>query len=344
MKKGTNRVLGLFGAQIISQFELESLRRVVGKYLPPQPLIPPSAVLPKGAEEYLRPDNPRLKELRFRYRETNGPAVNHLVWTDSHTSQIDLRYFRADNPYVWQRQDQNAEINYLLTASYVKTIDKLGLLGRLEEDGLFGAHTFRSLENLVLSRDLLDSVNEINFLEEALQISKHHKLKVLDIGAGYGRFAHRLRASLPDIEKVICTDAVATSTFISEYYLRFRGASEKAMVVPLYETEAALDRNQVYLAVNIHSFSECSFASICWWLDILSARRIPYLFLVPNSQNHGGTKLLTLEAGGANPHDFMPAVLSRGYRLVNKRPKYDAPSVQKYGVSPTYYYLFELRG
>ena len=116
---------------------------------------------------------------------------------------------------MWQYQEQNAEINCILTAYYLRSIDRLGLLERLKEDGLFGALTFPFDENMVLSRDLLDSVSEITFLEETISISKRDQLKVLDIGAGYGRFAHRLSASLPAIGKVICTDAVAESTFLS---------------------------------------------------------------------------------------------------------------------------------
>jgi hypothetical protein len=300
-------------------------------------------MLPQGAEDYLRVDNPRLAELRSRYRGLNCPAACHSLWTDTHTSLIDLRYFRGDNSFVCQYQDQNAEVNYFLTASYLKSIDTLNLFGCLQEDGLFGAYTFEFDDNLLLSRDLLDSVSEITFLEENMRISRIQNLKVLDIGAGYGRFAHRLIESLPVAEKVICTDAVAESTFLSEYYLRFRGLAEKAKVVPLDEIEKVLDQKEIHLAVNIHSFSESTLASVCWWLDLLSKHRVQYLFVVPNADEHGGTRLLSREPAGIERQDFMPAILSRGYRLAKKRAKYSAPGVQKCGVSPTDYFLFEFR-
>lgn len=329
-----NRTLGTFGAQVVSQAELKRLRQGLAN---PLPLA--TDVLPGDAEGYLRPDNPRLLELRSRYASMECEAVDHSLWNGEYTSQIDLKHFRSDNPYVWQERDGNAEINYLLTALYLKSVDALELFRLLREDGLFGARVSCFDDDMLLSRDLLDSVSEILFLEKSIHISKVQNLSVLDVGAGYGRFAHRLCEALPSVERVISTDAVAESTFLSEYYLRVRGVAERAPVVPMDEVEQFITENEVNLATNIHSFSECRLSSICWWLDLLSKHRVQYLFLVPNSDEDG--RLLTRERTGLRL-DFMPEILSRGYRLTSKRPKYASPSIQKYGVSPTHYYAFEL--
>ena len=56
---------------------------------------------------------------------------------------------------------------------------------------------------------------------------------------------------------MFCVDAVAISTFICEYYLGFRGADDRASVVPLDELDSLLALQPIDLAVNIHSFSEC---------------------------------------------------------------------------------------
>jgi putative sugar O-methyltransferase len=342
-KNTINRVLEPFGAQVISQFELKSLKRRLEKFLPAQAPVAPSIRLPQRAAEYLSADNPRLTNLRSRYKSFNSPAVNHSLWTDSHASLIDLKRFRGDNPYVWQYQDQNAEINYLLTAYYLRSIDKLGLLDCLAEDGLFGVSTVQFDDQTVLSRDLLDSVSEVSFLEEQIELSKQDKFKVLDIGAGYGRFANRLCESLPVVDKVICVDAVAESTFLSEFYLRFRGVDDRTEVAALDEIEQVLDQNEIHLAVNIHSFSECSMSATMWWLDLLRKHRVRYLFIVPNAGYDGGATLAIREPGFTESHDFMPEILSRGYILKTKRPKYASPAIQKYGVSPTHYYLFEFQ-
>lgn len=111
--------------------------------------------------------------------------------------------------------------------------------------------------------------------------------------------------------------------------------------MPLDEIEDALARTPVDLAVNVHSFSECTLASVSWWLDLLAKHRVRYLMVVPNAGTYGGTRLLTAEKDGTRL-DFLRAIESRGYRLALRRPKYADPGVQKHGVSPTYHYLFEL--
>ena len=50
----------------------------------------------------------------------------------------DLLYFRGDNAYVWQFQDNNTPEKYVLTYLYLQTIDTLGLLDALSEDGDYG--------------------------------------------------------------------------------------------------------------------------------------------------------------------------------------------------------------
>jgi Methyltransferase small domain len=332
-----NNIIRPAGVQIIGKREIEFFQQRLGQFALFEGPSSSQNALPSGAEDYLRPDNPRLAELRSRYEANDSPAIRHCLWTDTHTSTVDLGYFRGDNIYQWQYQDDNAEINYFVSTSYLKSIDTLNLFDCLREDGLFGVHCFKFDDDLV-SRDLLDSISELLFFEETMRISRVQGLSVLDIGAGYGRLAHRMSTALPNLETIICTDAVAKSTFLCEYYLRFRGVENKAHVVPLDEIEKAIEQNQIYLATNIHSFSECTLVAINWWLDLLAKNRVRYLFIVPDLYANAGTRLLTAESP---PQDFMPSILARGYRLAEKRTKYASRSVQRFGLSPTVYYLFE---
>jgi len=297
----------------------------------------PEPTLPDGAASYLVPDNQRLQELRQRYDRFQTAVSIPIVWTDDYVQSYGLQYFRGDNCYVWQTQDPNCdEINYCLTTYYVKAIDRLGFLGQNSEDGLFGAHAW-TIDSRTISRDLLDSMIELCFLEEHLGLSAVSGLTVLDIGAGYGRLAHRAACSLPGLAKYLCTDAVPESTFLSEYYTRFRGLGERVAVVPLDEITDRMAEQKIDLAVNIHSFSECSLEAIEWWLKLLAANRVKHLFIAPNASDHGGTRL-ALNSG----EDFSFLVEKYGYRLMVRSPKYGDPLVQKYGVSPTYYYLYQL--
>jgi hypothetical protein len=223
--------------------------------------------LPEGAEAYLRADNPKLLALRERYRRHT--QFSHSQWSpEIFKCELDLR-FRSDNAYNWQVRGGPSEINYLLTAYYVKEIDRLDLWSRLTEDELFGAYTFDFNGARRISRDLLDSILQINFLDHHTNLSLLSDATVLDIGAGYGRRAWRIAQGLPNLRHIWCTDAVAESTFLCGYYLRFRGVNGVARVVPLDEIEETLNNAEIHIVTNVHSFSECTWQAISWWLDIL---------------------------------------------------------------------------
>jgi putative sugar O-methyltransferase len=284
--------------------------------------------------EYLRWDNPRLAELRRRYED--HPASNHSVWSRQYLStELKLDQFRGDNAYVHQSRSAT-EASYILTAHYVQSIDQLGLLDRLGDDNLFGNYLVNFNDKMLVSRELLDAVLEINFLHDKLGLAGLDNPVVLDVGAGYGRLAHRLVQSIPQLETVLCTDAIPESTFLSEFYLKFRDCETKAKVIPLDEIESELGNQRVDLAVNIHSFGECRFESIKWWIDLLNANRIKYLFIVPN-----GEALCSWEPDDTHI-DYLHLLLDRGYKMVVKQPNYiGASSVQTHGLYPCYYYLFE---
>ena len=59
---------------------------------------------------------------------------------------------------------------------------------------------------------------------------------------------------------------------------------------------------------------------------------------VPNAGYHEGELLLTNDGT-----DFGEVIEKHGYKLVAKDPQYRYPLVQKYGINPTYHYLFELQ-
>ena len=296
------------------------------------------SIEPDGAEAYLRSDNLRLRQLRQKYDSLLLPVVDHSAWTDGYVSrQVDLHYFRGDGAYLYQYRDRNLPINYILTAYYVKAIDTLGLLDNLTEDALFGAYVFE-VNRLTVSRDLLDSIVEIYFLERNLGLSRSN-FNCLDIGAGYGRLAYRIVSAFPRGGKVFCVDSVAESTFLCEYYLRFRGVEKKAITVPLYEIEDVLDSNPVDVAINVCSFPECTLASTSWWLDLLQKHSVRYLMIVPNHTRG----LRSTEKQEPRHLDLSSAIASSGYKLIAKDPKYLDSSVQRYGITPTFHYLFELK-
>ncbi len=300
--------------------------------------------LPPGAREYLNPGNERLKALKARYQRYQPEALRPSRWSQDHIDSIQWPWFRGDNPYIWQFRAKNTEGKHVATALYLKSIDRHGWMNVLKEDGLFGASTFE-FDHGYVSRDLLDSVAELCFLEDLLRVTEWVDGTILDIGAGYGRLAYRALTALPNLGRFYCVDAIAESSFISEYYLRFRRA-DRGTVVPLDEIRQALAATPIKLATNIHSFSECTLAAVCWWLDLLREHAVKYLMIVPDSYENGGHLFLTRETARYDEKqmkDYLPELKARGYRLVEKRPKFLDGNVQRYGISPTYHYLFELR-
>ena len=275
--------------------------------------------LPAGVEAHLRSDNPQLQELEAAYNALDIPAAAHTQWQQSFLKKnLSMAWFRGDNAYVWQFRQlgKAARIRMYLAMLDVESRDDLGIMGKVTEDGRFGAWTFEFGKRPSISRDLLDSVNEINYLDDQMGLSTIDGLRVLDIGAGYGRLAHRMSTALPNLAAYDCIDGVATSTFLCDYYVKYRECPESVRVVPLPEHETLGERYDV--CVNVHSFSECSLEAIQWWLDRIAERDIGWLLIVPNTPE----ELLSTELDGSMK-PFRQDVLDRGYELVDSRPIHD---------------------
>jgi hypothetical protein len=296
----------------------------------------PSTAIPAEAVNYLRADNPRLLELRQLYAGLDAKVKTPLVWTEEFAAKPDLTRFRGDNMWINQVDDQHLhERAYLLATYYVLANDHLGLMQKLTEDGAFGAITFEMAGRRV-SRDLLDSVLEINFLDRHLQIASRSDISILDIGAGYGRLAYRMLSAFPSMSNYRCADVIAESSFVCEYYLGFRGLKDRFELVPATSIDQTLRSAKIDLAVNIHSFSECTLDAVEWWVDRLARNGVKHLLIVPNAGNHGG-QLLRNNIG----QDMLPVVEKNGYRLLIRESKYADPKVQKFALNRTYYWLFE---
>jgi SAM-dependent methyltransferase len=229
-------------------------------------------------------------------------------------------------------------LKFFVLLRYVEDRDALGLLRSLNEDGAFGCWTFSYVGYGRFSRDLLESVNEISFLEQQLALSQRSRFSVLDIGAGYGRLAHRMTEAYPRLDDYCCVDAIPESTFLSEYYLAFRECTPPARVLSFDSIEGSLQAGDFDLAVNIHSFSECTYAAVEWWVELLGDLAVPWVLLVPNEPSD----LLTLEVDGTR-RDFAPLLEQAGYRLERCDPVLDDPAVRELLMLEDHFHLFALR-
>ena len=292
--------------------------------------------LPKNAFEYLKRSNPRLKELNQDYLNFTQKKSEKDLWLDGYVKDEHLLYFRGDNPYVWQKRGFDLNIMaYAMTYFWIKNNDKNNFLYNCIEDNSFGVQAF-NFDGNIISRDLLDSINEIKFLTKYVFLKENKKINILDIGSGYGRLAHRMSEAVPSVDNYYCTDGIAESTFISEYYIKYRNLGKRVTVIPLHEFETIIEDLTLDLVINIHSFSEMNISFIKYWIGQISKKKIKYLFIVPNARDNKGNKLISYDE-----KDFQLLIEQSGYKLVVKKPKYSEPVIQQYGISPTYYYLFK---
>jgi SAM-dependent methyltransferase len=300
-----------------------------------------SIPLPPGAREWLRPDHPRLLELRAAYAALDLPVRAPSRWTAERVDAfLDLCWFRGETLITWHRRElpRISALKYYVMLRDIAERDSGGLLARLGEDGLFGCWTFAYPGHPLVSRDLLESVNELGFLERELGLAGRDRFSVLDIGAGYGRLAHRMATAYDNLDDYCCVDAIPESTFLSEYYLAFRGVAPPARVVPLHELDTGLIPGSFDLAVNVHSFSECPLAAVEWWVQRLAWLRVPDLVIVPNEP----TELLSLEPDGSR-RDFAPALRGAGYERTTCEPTHPDPAVRALLEIDDHFHRFTLR-
>lgn len=267
---------------------------------------------PGDAVEYLRSDNPRLLQLRRDYGQLDWPVRDHSRWEDDKVRAfLNLGYFRGDNIIIWHYRDGTSRTELLYYVFLRYTLDQGGgeLLEKLGEDGAFGCWTYSFPGQPPCSRDLLDSVNELMFLDRQMSVLSSPGLRVLEIGAGYGRLAYRFTQAVPDVADYCCVDAVAESTFLCEFYTGFRKVTPPVRVSPLTAVPS-LAPGAFDLAINVHSFSECSLAAIDWWMAQLERLGIRRLFLVPNEPEG----FLSTEPDGTRL-DYLPTIEGHGFEL-----------------------------
>lgn len=258
--------------------------------------------------DVLSRDNPRLIELTEAYSKIN--LAEPSLWK-TWANNIDIQNFRGEVGYMAQMWSMT-EQRYQNTFDYAVSLDMGDLLVRLGEDGAFGAVTFER-DGFKFGRDLLDSAFEIKFIQETIGIP----LAVLDIGAGYGRLLHRLSQENP-AGMYMGIDGVPLSTFLCEYYVKYRGCDMGTLVVPLNEYEYI---HTADLAINTQSFSEMPLSAVEFWIKMCADMEIRYFFLEPHSGDLIRPHYVTNEPDGTHK-DYYHLFAKYGYNLMVQQPKF----------------------
>jgi len=280
------------------------------------------------ATQELSLHDPVLINLYERYK-TNTPFVEITspFWHEI-PERLDLQTFRSHGGYLWTKE---SGFRYKVTAMHLSSFDRLKFLRLLGEDTAFGCQTF-SFRGATISRDKLDSAMEIYYLMDVLGIRPFDQLKVLDIGAGYGRFAHRF-ASVFKKSHIYCVDAIPISTYLCDFYLAYRNILN-SQTVPLDRLDS-LKNLEFDFAISIHSFPEQTEKSIDFWLDLLDSLGITRLILV----DHNG-KWLTMEPPDNWRSCYFPLLTKHGWHLLDARPKYSTIFGKLFGIESEAVYSF----
>jgi len=235
---------------------------------------------------------------------------------DIHQHEIVLDKFRGKDQYLSSPDTFDGMVEYIKSIGREEWLDICG------EDDAFGCPV-QNINGRIVSRDLTDSITEIDWLTRNMPTDGTWS-NILDIGAGYGRLAHRLKAIYPE-KKITCTDGIPVSFKVCEQYLAYRNIQ-----VPIVLPENLPSEPQFDLAINIHSWPECKMSEINWWLDWLVANKVPYLFVVPH-HDHMDREMLSAEN-----QSFKPSILDHGYEQI---AYWYGPECYKND-----YYLFKRKG
>jgi hypothetical protein len=153
-----------------------------------------------------------------------------------------------------------------LVAGFGTPYDPAGMA----RDVAHGATAFETTRGTV-TRQWVDGNVEIDFL--ARHLGDLSSLDVLDIGAGYGRLAVMLG---PLVRSYTCVDPVPVSVAVCRDYTGRYAPQVRVLDVAAFLAEAP----RPSLALNIHSWNECTRAQVDRWLEALDTAAVPQLFTV----------------------------------------------------------------
>lgn len=182
---------------------------------------------------------------------------------------------------VYVEQNSVPEAKFEEVAKRVFERGRINALG-MTRDSEFGGRVVKTSFGEV-TRMWLEAEEEMGFLV------RNHAFKlfpsVVEIGAGYGRLAV---AMWNYCSRYVCVDPIPISTQICrDYCARFAPSVE---VPSLPDFLALKNRGNEYkfdLAINIHSWNECTTEQVKWWLTMLRELEVPYLFTVSHGQMSG---------------------------------------------------------
>ncbi len=219
--------------------------------------------------------------------------------------KVALPNFAANNVYVEQCSPSVADFE--AAAARVKQRGELDPDGRTR-DAQFGAYMVDTPSLGPVNRMWLEANIEIRFMQDnGVNLAE---CDVLDIGAGYGRLEPLLAGVC---KSVACVDAVPISTELCrEYCAKF---APSAKVYSLAEFKQAAEGLHFDVAMNVHSWNECSHDEVRRWLDVVCGMGVKWLFTVAHGRPGEENPYYTWMGG----RDSFRTLIERDFILVKEQ-------------------------
>ena len=204
------------------------------------------------------------------------------LWTEWQATVMDgLPNYCADRLFVLQSCTNPAEVEHVL--SIVKRNGELIDVDGSQRDAQYGAMLFDTKYGKV-TRMWADSNVEYDFLQRHLNKFFLQNATVMDVGAGYGRLAVSMS---PHVKQFIAVDSIPVSVACCKDYVATWARTDNIQILSVEDLYLMYKQNKVpkiELAMNIHSWNECSLETIEEWLQTLVKFNTDFLFTVSHGQ------------------------------------------------------------
>lgn len=204
------------------------------------------------------------------------------LWTDWQSTVVNgLPNYCADRLFVDQGCTDSKEIEQVLKElkDNYNFIDNDGS----QRDAQHGGILFDTKYGKV-TRTWTDSNVEYNFLLRHLGQEMLQNATVLDVGAGYGRLAVSMS---PFVKRYVTVDSVSISVACCKDYINTWSSASNIEVLSVEDLYLMYKLNKTPvpdIAINIHSWNECTLETIEEWLQTLVELRTKFLFTVSHGQ------------------------------------------------------------
>ncbi|KAF0126990.1 MAG: Uncharacterized protein FD189_755 [Elusimicrobia bacterium] len=218
--------------------------------------------------------NPQFQALKKELHWSSADLVN---------AEMSAHFNIAAKPEGFTKEEWRKYIQFLcMLWEFTVSNDHLNLLSQLKEPVL-GNPIAIEYKGRNVTQDICNSVLEVNTIMKFISRKPEEKLRIIELGAGYGRVGYALLHAVPNIQVVIVD--IPPALYVSQWYLtglfpgqrvfKFRDFSDYREVRQEFEESSiaflspaqigCLPDRMFDLFINISSLHEMTLVQIDMW-------------------------------------------------------------------------------